>query len=228
MANFTFEDSDQLVKERREGDETAKQTALVGAVAFTVVTWRTVLGNGISGAGWFALHPPLQTLAVLCFTYGILTLQPTNQAKTKAAGLRRHQAAIVFVGVPCILLGTFAVWYNKILNARSHFVSWHGTIGIISVFWLLFQGFLGAGSVWYNGALFGGGLQAKAVWKYHRVSGYVLFPLLLLSINLGGWWSFWGGENVPGLIGFLVYTAAPAAIGFGVYHRVRLFKMPIF
>lgn len=31
-----------------------------------------------------------------------------------------------------------------------------------------FQLFLGAGSVWYQGALFGGGMKAKSVWKYHR------------------------------------------------------------
>lgn len=27
---------------------------------------------------------------------------------------------------------------------------------------------LGAGSVWFGGAAFGGGVKAKKVWKYHR------------------------------------------------------------
>ena len=219
---------DGPVKEWRAGDERANQMALSGALLFTAVTWWTVFANGGLSSGWFALHPTLQTLSLLCFTYGILTLQPTNQPKTKAAGLMRHQAAIFFVGVPCIALGTFAVWYNKILNGRPHFATWHGTIGIISVFWLMFQAFLGGGSVWSGGSLFGGGMKAKAVWKYHRVCGYTLFPMLLLSINLGGWWSSWGENYVPGFFGFLVYAAAPASVAYGVYRRVRLFKMPIF
>lgn len=42
------------------------------------------------------------------------------------------------------------------------------TIGIICIIWLAFQILLGAGSVWFDGALFGGGLKAKGLWKYHR------------------------------------------------------------
>jgi len=33
---------------------------------------------------------------------------------------------------------------------------------------MIIQIFLGAGSVWNGGSLFGGGTKAKAVWKYHR------------------------------------------------------------
>ena len=42
------------------------------------------------------------------------------------------------------------------------------TIGILCMAWLLLQIFLGAGSVWFNGDLFGGGMKAKSLWKYHR------------------------------------------------------------
>ena len=34
------------------------------------VTWTAVLMNGPLSMGWFAFHPPLQTLAVLLFTFG--------------------------------------------------------------------------------------------------------------------------------------------------------------
>jgi len=40
---------------------------------------------------------------------------------------------------------------------------------------MLFQVFVGAGSVWFNGRLFGGGMKAKAVWKYHRYVSQGLF-----------------------------------------------------
>ncbi len=36
-----------------------------------VVTWAMVLMNSPgSQVGWFALHPPLQTLAIFAFTFG--------------------------------------------------------------------------------------------------------------------------------------------------------------
>lgn len=57
---------------------------------------------------------------------GILTLQPTSQVKTKAAGLTRHQLAMIALGVPAIGFGTFAVFWRKYLHENSHFTTWHG------------------------------------------------------------------------------------------------------
>lgn len=58
-------------------------------------------------------------------TTGILTLQPTAYPKTKAAGLARHQLAILFLAVPLITLGTLAVWYNRWRENGIHFRTWH-------------------------------------------------------------------------------------------------------
>ncbi|KAF8201585.1 hypothetical protein BJ912DRAFT_507713 [Pholiota molesta] len=217
--------NDAKVEEDRIGDALSRQVALTAASVVMAVTWTMVLINSPGEVGWFALHPPLQTLAVLLFTFGILTLQPTNQPKTKAAGLVRHQVAIFVFGFPSILVGTFAVSYNKWLRSADHFVTWHGTIGIICIAWLVLQIGLGAGSVWFGGALFGGGLKAKLLWKYHRVSGYLLFPLLLLSVNLGGAWSNWSAKYSIWIVRFIAFTIAPIAIAGGVYTRVRTFKM---
>lgn len=57
---------------------------------------------------------------------GILTLQPTSQAKTKAAGLTRHQLAMMALGVPAISLGTLAIVRRKALHESPHFTTWHG------------------------------------------------------------------------------------------------------
>jgi hypothetical protein len=40
--------------------------------------------------------------------------------------------------------------------------------GITSVVWMVFQVLIGGGSVWFEGAAFGGGMKAKSLWKYHR------------------------------------------------------------
>jgi len=42
-------------------------------------------------------------------------------------------------------------------------------LGLLAFVWILCQVFIGAGSVWFDGKLFGGGMKAKAVWKYHRL-----------------------------------------------------------
>ena len=41
--------------------------------------------------------------------------------------------------------------------------------GLLASIWILLQAFVGAGSVWFDGKLFGGGMKAKGVWKYHRL-----------------------------------------------------------
>jgi cytochrome b-561 domain-containing protein 2 len=81
-------------------------------------------------------NPDASTVLTGLWNLGILTLQPTSQPKTKAAGLARHQAAIFLVGFPSILLGTSAVAYNKWINNKEHMTTWHGvcrykTIGYV-------------------------------------------------------------------------------------------------
>lgn len=98
----------------------------------------------------------------------------------------RHQLAMS-LGLLCITLGTSAIIANKNISNKHHFVSVHAVsvarrgmkasqvaeivaqkFGLSSFVWLIFQAFVGAGSVWFGGKLFGGGMKAKAVWKYHR------------------------------------------------------------
>ncbi|KAJ7702370.1 hypothetical protein B0H17DRAFT_143101 [Mycena rosella] len=219
---------DQLASEGRKGDTVAMYLALSGAALFMTITWVIVLVNSPLNWGWFAFHPLLQSLAMFLFTYGILTLQPTSQPKTKAAGLARHQYAILLAGFPAIFLGTSAVWYNKFAEGASHFKSWHGKLGIISLGWICIQVLLGGGSVWFGGAAFGGGSKAKAIWKYHRLSGYVLFGLLTFTSHLGGGWSNWGNKYSPLSMRIVAYWIALVACISGLYMRLRPSKMKFY
>jgi hypothetical protein len=107
--------------------------------------------------------------------------------------------------------------------------SWHGiltgpvsqTFGLITVSWLVLQSALGAGSVWFDGAVFGGGHKAKLVWKYHRLSGYILLLCLLVTVNLGGAWSSWTSSNSAYIVRLVAYTLAPLGILVSVYSRLR-------
>lgn len=48
------------------------------------------------------------------------------------------------------------------------------TFGLITFILMTVQLILGGGSVWFNGALFGGNPKAKLVWKYHRCVVFTL------------------------------------------------------
>jgi len=211
--------------EERRGDKVAYLGALVSILVFVCLTWFIVLVNDPASLGWFPIHPMLQTLGLGCFTYGILTLQPTAHPKTKAAGLQRHQRTMLALGVPCITLGTLAIEIQKFNRGHRHFVTWHGIFGLVSIIWLVGQVMLGGGSVWFGGAAFGGGMKAKMIWKYHRLSGYVLFPLLLITAHLGGAWSTWVTSHSHLWMRLFAYTVAPVVALVAIYARVRTSKM---
>ncbi|KAI0670534.1 hypothetical protein C8Q78DRAFT_1036720 [Trametes maxima] len=220
---------EQFVKpEGRRGDGPALWAAIVSTAVFLVSTWAITFANRPTSLGLFFFHPILQSLAVAMFAYGILTLQPTSQARTKAAGLTRHQLAILALGVPAISLGTLAIVVRKSLQGHSHFTTWHGTIGIVSVAWMVVQIAVGAGSVWFGGRLFGGNPKARLVWKYHRASGYLLFPLFLFAAYLGGAWSNWTAHNSPYVVRLLAFTISPVVLFAAVLARIRVSKMQFF
>ncbi|KXN88278.1 hypothetical protein AN958_07737 [Leucoagaricus sp. SymC.cos] len=193
----------------------------------SLTTWFVVFANGPTSFRYFAYHLLLQPVALALFSYGtsfricILTLQPTSQPRTKAAGLERHQTSIFTLGFPVVTLGTLAVAYNKYLRDYPHFKTWHAKLGLACMIWIFIQLCIGAGSTWSNGALFGGGARAKALWKYHRLSGYILFGLMLFTAHLGGGWSEWGQNYTNDLVRFVAYTLSPGLIVAGVYLRVR-------
>jgi hypothetical protein len=214
--------------EQRWGDKLAAHGALVSILIFVCITWFTVFTNNPTSMGWFPIHPLLLSSGIGCFTYGILTLQPTAHPKTKAAGLQRHQKVMLAAGFPCVALGILAIEIEKFNLGHGHFATWHGTFGLVSVGWLVGQVILGGGSVWYGGAAFGGGMKAKKLWKYHRLSGYVLFLLLLSTAHLGGAWSTWVTSHSQPVVRFIGYTVAPIVAILAIYSRVRTSKLKFF
>jgi len=207
----------------RRGDTVAIYAALVSILVFLIITWMVILTNDPNSLGWFPLHPTLQSLALSFFTYGILTLQvqPTSQPKARKAGLVRHQVAMVFSGFPVIVLGTFAMIYNKHTHRAPHFTSWHGIFGLIAIIWIFLQIVVGAGSVWFGGAMFGGLVKAKAFYKYHRFSGYILLSWLLITVHLAGAWSKWMVNHTTFATSLAAYTIAPVIVMISVYSRLR-------
>jgi len=230
LERMGFDDSDRLeITGKTSVDTTGLLFAGVGMSCMVIFTWYLILvANNPFSLSFFAFHPPLQILAIAFFAYGILTLQPTSlaQPKAKAKGFSRHHLFMFFLGFPSIVLGSTAIIYNKSLHGASHFVTWHGFLGIIALSWMAFQILLGGGSVWFGGRYFG--RNPKAVYKYHRASGYPLLLLFLLVIHLAGAWSNFALNNMNVIARFFVFLIAPAIVVFGIFTRIRFDKMPIF
>ena len=99
-----------------------------------------------------------------------------------------------------------------------HFFS--QTFGLITASLLVVQFLLGAGSVWFGGVAFGGGLKAKLVWKYHRLIGYLALLSLATTVHFGGW-STWVSAHSNYAARVVAYTLAPLGILLSLYSRIR-------
>ena len=250
---------------------------------FLVSTWVITLANNPKSLGLFFFHPILQSLSISIFAYGalrvvqppsrssdiiahsgILTLQPTSQVKTKAAGLTRHQLAMAALGVPAIFLGTLAIIWNKYIHESAHFKTWHGvSSGRCSLLHPHVDlAYPAAIDPWYNiGGLVGRAGRARRRQRMvrrsvvrrrsegearleippvsdeaierkvtltsglmclvNRFSGYLLFPLFLLTAYLGGGWSSWTTSHSPFVVRLLAYTISPVVLIAAVLVRVR-------
>jgi len=48
---------------------------------------------------------------------------------------------------------------------------------MLAISWVMVQVLFGGATVWENGKLFGGPIQAKKLWKYHRC-GYTILQFI--------------------------------------------------
>lgn len=110
----------------------------------------------------------------------ILILQPTHLDPQKQAGAVLH-AAFHVVSFCAFVSGFIVIEYNKIHNGLGHFKTPHAYIGVVTCAVLVAQYFVGV-TMWLVPSLYGGEDGARKVWKYHRMSGYLLLSLLVAAI----------------------------------------------
>lgn len=122
----------------------------------------------------------LNSAAVLFFIQGILVLQPTHTKEQKQYGTYWH-AGLNNVALLSAIAGLVIIEYNKIDHGGVHFESPHAILGLVTYILIALQAFIGATQYFLPG-LYGGEDNAKALYKYHRVSGYVILLLLLATV----------------------------------------------
>ncbi|KAJ3180264.1 hypothetical protein HDU87_002143 [Geranomyces variabilis] len=130
----------------------------------------------------FTLHPLLNSIGLLLSTQAILLLQPTSfsapRQKKRAAGIH---GVLNGLGTTSLVSGASVIIYNKASHNGTHFESLHARVGLAVYLLFFLQALFGALAV-YAPSLFGGEARAKAMYKYHRLSGYLTFLLSLVAV----------------------------------------------
>nr|XP_023927812.1 uncharacterized protein LOC112039189 [Quercus suber] len=190
--------------------------AQAGAWILAAIVWGSVFSHDLM---LFSAHPLLNSAAVLLFIQGILIVQPTATAKQKKQGTYAH-AAFNDVALLAAVAGLVVIEYNKVSHNGTHFESAHAVLGLITYILVVAQALVGITS-YFTPALYGGVDNAKALYKYHRVGGYITLLLMLATVCAATQTTF--NVNVLQMQLWAVVVAC-VIIVIGVGARIKLFK----
>jgi hypothetical protein len=114
-----------------------------------------------------------------------LILQPTHTKEQKQLGTYIH-AALNILGILSLLAGFIIIEINKSSHPGTHLKSVHSIMGLVTYILLLIQWFVGATQFFYP-ELYGSVEKAKSLYKYHRISGYLIFAMLTATVCAATW-----------------------------------------
>ncbi|KAK8731302.1 hypothetical protein OTU49_007531 [Cherax quadricarinatus] len=151
------------------------------------------------GSSLFSFHPFLMSLA---FT-GLMTEAIFMFSKFGLADGKLHSAKITAHWIVISLtaaahgLGFAAIYYNKELASKPHYVSWHGCIGLAASTLLWLQ--LSVGVFAKYPKLLKSIMHVKTVKANHGLFGMVTYTAGMVTISLG-LCSIWFQSNTSQLI----------------------------
>jgi hypothetical protein len=157
-----------------------KGTAVIaqgGIILLVASVWASIFLHDLI---LFSAHPLLNSAGVLFLTQGILILQPTHTPTQKRRGTIAH-FTLNNLALDLLIAGLVVIEYNKIRGGTHHFESPHGILGLITYIFLAIQALVGF-TAYFVPKLFGGENNAKSLYRWHRLSGYVLLLLLLATV----------------------------------------------
>ncbi|KAJ1037419.1 hypothetical protein NDA10_003695 [Ustilago hordei] len=198
------------------------------ALLFVAAVWSIVFSSfSFTSLPLFGYNPLIQSLTILLLLQAIVVLQRTtpSQPTEKKSAFTAHQTINLLFALPLFTAGASIMWYLHHKPNAAHFISYHGILGtgVVVAAWI--QAALGAASVWWKGKLVGGENKGKALWKWHRLSGYVLVGLFLTTAVLGVLETTWGKGNA-GNVQKLLAVVGLGLSGFALLNRVRVGKLP--
>ncbi|KAI1083867.1 eukaryotic cytochrome b561-domain-containing protein [Whalleya microplaca] len=191
--------------------------AEAAALLLVASVWAPVFMNPLM---LFSVHPLAQSAGLLVLVQSILVLQPTHTGAQKQVGAKVH-AGLNFLAFSLFLVGVVSIEVNKFKSNGPHFHSVHGYLGVIASIWILVQYFVGF-TMYGLPQLYGGEANAKKIWKYHRVSGYVLLLFFLATVISATQTDY--NLNVLGLKLWAI-TLISVLLVIGVYPRIKKHKL---
>jgi hypothetical protein len=148
-----------------------------GILLVTALVWANVF---LSPLMLFSAHPLLNSGALLIFTQSILVLQPTHTAEQKRKGIIVH-FTLNNLALDALVAGLVIIEYNKISHGGIHFESPHAILGLITYILLAIQALVGF-TQYFVPQLYGSVARAKSLYKWHRMSGYLVLVMMLATV----------------------------------------------
>ncbi|KAF7249765.1 Cytochrome b561 domain-containing protein 2 [Varanus komodoensis] len=180
--------------------------AIFGATAHFVSLGFTIFVAVLArpGSSLFSWHPLLMSLAFsFLMTEALLTFSPESsllRSFSRKAKVRFHWALQV-LSLICAVLGLAIISYNKYLNGKDHFVTWHGQTGLLTVLYASMQ-CLGGLALLYPKLLKNWTLSKLKL--YHATSGLIGYLLGCASLMLG-MCSLWFTTSLTGAAWYLSF-----------------------
>ncbi|MCJ1470527.1 hypothetical protein MMC07_009173 [Pseudocyphellaria aurata] len=187
--------------------------AQAGIWLLTAAVWANVF---LAPLSLFSLHPLFNLAGLFLNTQAILILQPTHTLGQKRKGTNIH-AILNGIGVLAYIGGLVVIEYNKFAHNGAHFGTPHNVLGLIVYILFFVQAIIGVAQ-YYTPTVFGTVDNAKAIYKYHRASGYVILVLSLATVATATQTGF--NENTLH-IGLSVVIVASILTVVGVVPRIR-------
>jgi hypothetical protein len=118
------------------------------------------------------------------------------------------------------LAGLVIIYYNKSAHHGVHFESPHAILGLTTYILVIIQALVGL-TAFFTPSLYGGVETAKGLYKYHRVSGYIILTLMLATVCAASATTY--NVNVLGMqLWALVVSSVLVLVG--IVPRIRLNK----
>ncbi|KAJ9102426.1 hypothetical protein QFC21_002826 [Naganishia friedmannii] len=224
----TWGTRDERSKWRQRIDYFALGCILLGALLFVGVVWYIVWDTQLKdgGLGPFVWHPTSQSLGIAFAVLSIQSLQSTTSpsgSRLKEKAWKQHQVLLVAFAFPLFALGSSAIIYNKALHQGAHFQSLHAKLGLVTIVWMVIQALAGALAHHFAPTY---GLKATRFYSVHRVSGYLLIPLIAATA-LAASYTDWVKTHSELGIRVIGFDVGLALVALGVVLRIRIGKLNV-
>ena len=117
----------------------------------------------------------------MLLTQAILVLQPTATPKQKTTGTHIH-FALNLTGTLALVAGLIIIEMNKASHPETRFTSIHGILGLVTFILIIIQALIGFTQFYVPSTVLGSVENGKKLYKYHRMSGYLILLLSLITI----------------------------------------------